>query len=142
MVKVFWVWRNKEALKIECNKRNCNRDSNLNRISNVFLIRTRLIFEWMVNYLANFPFLDPFFYIFDKFSKTKCRTFLRMALNHCQNLKLKLRNVTLNCPCQLCKTYWQNIGFIWTWRMNYKRFSMFEKIVFYHLTLNICYYFK
>ena len=47
LVKVFRVWRNKEALKMECNKRNRNiryaifRDSNLNRISNVLLNQTR-----------------------------------------------------------------------------------------------------
>ena len=37
----------------------------------------------MENYLPNeqgfFSFLDPFFYIFGRFVKTKCRTFLRMA---------------------------------------------------------------
>ena len=37
----------------------------------------------MENYLPNeqgfFSFLDPFFYIFGRFVKTKCSTFLRMA---------------------------------------------------------------
>ena len=48
LVKVFRVWRNKEALKMECNKRNRNihyaifGDWNLNRISNVLLNRTGL----------------------------------------------------------------------------------------------------
>ena len=49
LVKVFRVWRNKDALKMECNKRNHNirifRDSNLNRISNVLLNRTRSFFR-------------------------------------------------------------------------------------------------
>ena len=47
LVKVLRVWRNRDALKMECNKRNRNiryailRDSNLNQISNVFLNRTK-----------------------------------------------------------------------------------------------------
>ena len=46
----FRVWRNKEALKMECYERNRNiryaifRDPNLNRFSNVLLNRTRLFF--------------------------------------------------------------------------------------------------
>ena len=52
LVKVFRVWRNKDALKMECNKRNHNisifRDSNLNRISNVLLNRTRSFFRTFV----------------------------------------------------------------------------------------------
>ena len=38
----------------------------------------------MANYLSNegvfSPFSDPFFYIFGRFFKAECRTFLRMAL--------------------------------------------------------------
>ena len=72
---------------MECKKRNRNkryaifRDSNLNRLSNVLLNRTRSFFRWMVNYLANyfFPFFDTVFYIFGRFVETKCRIFLRMA---------------------------------------------------------------
>ena len=61
MVKVFIVWHNKEALKMECNKRNCNihyavfRESNLNQISTVLLNRLR----WWTNYQAK-----SFFYVF------------------------------------------------------------------------------
>ena len=70
---------------MKCNKRNRKiryaifRDSNLNQISNVLLIRTRL-FLWLVIDLAKgFPFLDPlFFYIFGRFVKTMSH-FLGMA---------------------------------------------------------------
>ena len=72
--KVFTVWRNKQALRIERNKRNRNigytlfRDSNLNRISNVLLNRARSFFCTFVINLANlkvfFLFLDPLFYTF------------------------------------------------------------------------------
>ena len=58
MGKVFGVWR-KVALKMEWNKRNRNiryiifRDSNLNRISNVLLNRTRSSSGIFVIDLAN-----------------------------------------------------------------------------------------
>ena len=58
MGKVFRVWR-KVALKMEWNKRNRNiryvifRDSNLNRISNVLLNRTRSSSGIFVIDLAN-----------------------------------------------------------------------------------------
>ena len=70
---------------MECNKRNSKiryaifRDSNLNQISNVQLNQTRSFPRTFVIDLANF--LGPlFFNIFGRFVKTKCRTFLRMAL--------------------------------------------------------------
>ena len=67
LVKVFRVWHNKEALKIECNKRNHNiryvifRESNLNQILNVSLNWMRLFFIWMVNYLLNYKVLFSIF---------------------------------------------------------------------------------
>ena len=59
LIKVFRVWRNKEALKMEYNKRNRNihcaifRDLNLNRISNDLLNRTRSFSRTFVIDLGN-----------------------------------------------------------------------------------------
>ena len=59
LVKVFRVWHDNEALKMECNKRNHNiryaifRDSNLNRISNALLNQTRSFFRTFGIDLAN-----------------------------------------------------------------------------------------
>ena len=59
LIKVFRVWRNKEALKMKCNKRNRNiqyaifRDSKLNRVSNVFLNQTRSFLHTTAIDLAN-----------------------------------------------------------------------------------------
>ena len=71
---------------MECNKRNRNiryaifRDSNLNRISNVFAKSNEIVFYMNGELFRKLQrFFGPIFYIFGRFVKTKCRTFLRMA---------------------------------------------------------------
>ena len=90
MVKVFRVWRNKEALKMECNKRNRNIRYAIFKYSNVkklgeYLVLQSNIFLYFCDRFSKlkrffFRFWTVSFYIFDRFVKTKCRTFLRMAL--------------------------------------------------------------
>ena len=105
-VKAFWIWRNKEGLKMERNKRNriirhaIFRDSNLNRISNVLLNRTRL-FPVLLQQIQHtkklfFPFLNPlFYYIFGRFVKTKCRYFSRMSMVEKESLNFFTRFIVI-----------------------------------------------
>ena len=76
---------------MECNKCNRNiryaifRDSNLKSNFECFAKSNEIIFPYFFDRFCKlkrlFPFLDPlFFKIFGRFVKTKCRTFLRMAL--------------------------------------------------------------
>ena len=70
LVKVFRVWRNKEALKMECNKRNRNiryaifRDSDLKKISEYLVLQSN-IFRYFCDRFSKlkmfFPFLDRYF---------------------------------------------------------------------------------
>ena len=68
LVKVFRVWCNKEALKMECNKRNRNirytifRDSNLKKLSE-YLVRQSNIFLYFCN---RFSKLKSFFCVFGR----------------------------------------------------------------------------
>ena len=92
LVKVFRVWCNKEALKMECNRRNRNiryvifRDLNFKKLSEYLILQSYIFLyfcdrTWKLKRLF-FPFLVPIitFHIFGRFVKRKCRTFLRMAL--------------------------------------------------------------
>ena len=93
MVKVFKVWRNKEALKMECNKRNRNiryaicRYSNLKKLSEYLVLQSN-IFQYFCDRFSKlkrfFSVFGPIiFYIFGRFvTKFLARNvpFLRMAL--------------------------------------------------------------
>ena len=73
MVKVFSVWRNKKALKMEFNKRNCNiryaifRDSNLIKLSEYFVLQSN-IFLYFCDRFSRlkmfFSVFGPVFFIF------------------------------------------------------------------------------
>ena len=77
MVKVFKVWRNKEALKMECNKRNRNiryaifRYSNLKKLSEYLVLQSN-IFQYFCDRFSKLKrffsvFESIIFYIFGRF---------------------------------------------------------------------------
>ena len=68
----------------------------------------------MVNYLANFPFLDPFFLHFWQIFQNEMLHFFVNGSKSLSELKAKIKK----CNPQLSMPYLQNIGFIWTWRIN------------------------
>ena len=89
LVKVFRVWCKKEALKMDCYKRNRNisyaifRYSNLKKLSEYLVLRSS-IFLYFCDRFSKlkrffFRFWTHYFYIFGRSVKTKYRTFLRMA---------------------------------------------------------------
>ena len=91
MIKVFRVWRNKEALKMECNKRNRNicyaifAGSNLKKLSKYLVLQSN-IFLYFCNRFSKlkmfFPVLGPLFFTFlADLSKRNVALFWEWLLN-------------------------------------------------------------
>ena len=102
MVKVFKVWRNKEALKVECNKRNRNiryaifRYLNLKKLSEYLVLQSN-IFQYFCDRFSKlkkfFSVFGPIiFYIFGRFVKTKYPLFWEWLWED-QHLQTQLKSI-------------------------------------------------
>ena len=101
---------------MECNKRNRNicyvifRDSNLKKLSEYFVLQSNIFLCFCDRFskLKNFSrFWTVIFYIFGRFAKMKCHTFLRVALWHIRT-KMKSRKrwrMHVNFGLSSCETW-------------------------------------